>query len=57
MSVKDTYSQLADIFTRKLMQDLYNGKMNTDEFRRISRGLSALAHYLDFKGVPESCRQ
>jgi hypothetical protein len=48
-SVKDTYSRIADIFTRKMMQDLYTGKMNTDEFRRVSRGIAAIANYLDHK--------
>lgn len=51
--IKNTYSHLADIFTRKMMQDLANEKIETDEFRRFSRGISAIADYLDYKELGE----
>lgn len=43
-----SYTYLEEHFTRKLMYDLQNNKINVDEFRRISRTLSAIACYLDF---------
>jgi hypothetical protein len=49
-----TYTHIADIFTRKMLLDLNHESIDdVDEFRRISRGIGAIAHYLDFKGVPE----
>jgi hypothetical protein len=52
--IKDKYTDLAVIFTRKMLLDLNHESIDdVDEFRRISRGIEAIAHYLDFKGVPE----
>jgi hypothetical protein len=42
-----TYTHLADVFTRKMQVDLSKNNMDIDEFRRISRGLDAIATYLD----------
>ena len=43
-----SYTYLEEHFTRKLMYDLQNYKINVDEFRRISRMLSEIACYLDY---------
>jgi hypothetical protein len=54
VTLKTTYSEIADLFIRKMQLDLNHESIDdVDEFRRISRGIGALAHYLDFKGVPE----
>lgn len=43
-----SYTYLEEHFTRKLMYDLQKNKINVDEFRRISRALSAISCYLDY---------
>lgn len=46
-----SYTYLEEHFTRKLMYDLQNNKINEDEFRRISRALSEIACYLDYNKI------
>jgi hypothetical protein len=49
-----SYTDIARIFTRKQSLDLNHENINdVDEFRRISRHIEGVAHYLDYKGVPE----
>lgn len=44
-----TYTELIDQVNRKMLLDLETKKIDIDEFRRISRGLSDIAAYLDHK--------
>jgi hypothetical protein len=50
-----TYTQLIDIFIRKMQRNMNHESIDdVNEFRRISRGISAIAEYLDYKMYADS---
>jgi hypothetical protein len=48
--INNTYSDLSDIFIRKMMKDLDFEKIaDVSDFRRFNRAIGAIADYLDYK--------
>jgi hypothetical protein len=50
-----SHTQLIDIFIRKMQRNMNHESINEiNEFRRINRGISAIADYLDYKLYADS---
>jgi hypothetical protein len=49
-----SYTKLYEVFNRKMLEDLNHDDIDSvDEYRRISRGIFAIATYLDQRGNEE----
>jgi len=48
--MSNTYTDLSDIFIRKMMNDLdFEKKEDVYDFRRFNRAIGAIAEYFDYK--------